>query len=183
MATNLIIEDEEGATTIVPLENEAVTIGREEGNSIQLTEQNVSRYHARLYPTSNGWMIADVQSYNGIKINGVDIAEPSYVNEGDLIQIGDYRLALSAQVEYHTPSPITANDGNPTPQPEFESESLPVSLQEQSALPKATDISDDFAETNPAKRNYILLWIIFVLLALAVVAALFSGFFNESPIN
>jgi pSer/pThr/pTyr-binding forkhead associated (FHA) protein len=48
MALRLIIEDEEGATTIVPLGEEEVTIGREPGNTIQLTEQNVSRQHARL---------------------------------------------------------------------------------------------------------------------------------------
>ncbi len=54
MALRLIIEDEEGATTIVPLGEEEITIGREPGNTIQLTEQNVSRQHARLTPGSMG---------------------------------------------------------------------------------------------------------------------------------
>ena len=43
MAVRLIIEDLEGSTTVVNLGTEEVTIGRKPHNTIQLTEQNVSR--------------------------------------------------------------------------------------------------------------------------------------------
>ena len=39
----LIIEDDEGKTTVVPLIRDEITIGRKEGNTIRLTERNVSR--------------------------------------------------------------------------------------------------------------------------------------------
>ena len=45
MAVRLIIEDLEGSTTVVNLGTEEVTIGRKPHNTIQLTEQNVSRSH------------------------------------------------------------------------------------------------------------------------------------------
>jgi outer membrane biosynthesis protein TonB len=102
MALRLIIEDEEGATTIVPLGEEEVTIGREPGNTIQLTEQNVSRQHARLSQGPDGWVIEDLDSYNGVKVNGVLVEGSVTLNEGDVVQIGDYHLALSNNVEQTT---------------------------------------------------------------------------------
>ncbi len=95
MALRLIIEDDEGATTIVPLGGEAVTIGRQEGNTIQLTEKNVSRRHARLWFEDSTWVIEDLDSYNGIKVNGEFIEQRVSLREGDVIQIGDYHLALA----------------------------------------------------------------------------------------
>jgi len=44
----LIIEDDEGKAVVVPLIREEISIGRQEGNTIRLTERNVSRRHARL---------------------------------------------------------------------------------------------------------------------------------------
>ncbi|WP_434421305.1 FHA domain-containing protein [Nannocystis pusilla] len=102
MALRLIIEDEEGATTIVPLGEEEITIGREPGNTIQLTEQNVSRQHARLTPGSEGWVIEDLDSYNGVRVNGVLIEGTVNLNEGDVVQIGDYHLAITNNAEQTT---------------------------------------------------------------------------------
>ncbi len=114
MGLRLIIEDVEGATTIVPLGQDAVTIGRKEGNTIRLTEQNVSRSHAKLFPTDEGWKLEDLESYNGITVNGVAIEGRVELNEGDLIKIGDYHLVLSDDVERKTVDlgPVrAANDG------------------------------------------------------------------------
>src|SRR5690349_2044846 len=90
VGVRLIIEDLEGSTTVVPLASEEVTIGRKEHNTIQLTEQNVSRTHAKLRYRDDGWSIEDLRSYNGVKVNGVPIAQPTVLREGDLIQIADY---------------------------------------------------------------------------------------------
>jgi pSer/pThr/pTyr-binding forkhead associated (FHA) protein len=90
----LIIEDDEGKTTVVPLIRDEITIGRKEGNTIRLTERNVSRKHAKLFKQNGGVFIEDLTSYNGIKINGDRVAGRQSVSEGDRIQIGDYQLAL-----------------------------------------------------------------------------------------
>ena len=45
----LIIIDDEGRKTPVPLTRDEITLGRGEGNTIRLTERNVSRHHARIY--------------------------------------------------------------------------------------------------------------------------------------
>src|SRR6185295_6769134 len=90
----LIIEDDEGKTTVVPLIRDEITIGRKEGNTIRLTERNVSRRHAKLIRSNGAIYIEDLESYNGIRVNGARIAGKVPVREGDRIEIGDYHLAL-----------------------------------------------------------------------------------------
>lgn len=94
----LIIEDDEGKTTVVPLIRDEITIGRKEGNTIRLTERNVSRRHARLLRTGEGAdhtvIVEDLDSYNGIRLNGDKVAGKCTMRPGDLVQIGDYSLAL-----------------------------------------------------------------------------------------
>jgi predicted component of type VI protein secretion system len=102
VAVRLIIEDLEGSTTVVNLGTEDVTIGRKPHNTIQLTEQNVSRSHAKLSFRDDGWLIQDLGSYNGVKVNGVPIATPTLLRESDLIQIGDYHLTLTDDVDRAT---------------------------------------------------------------------------------
>jgi pSer/pThr/pTyr-binding forkhead associated (FHA) protein len=93
----LIIEDDEGKTTVVPLIRDEITIGRKEGNTIRLTERNVSRRHAKLLKQNGAIFIEDLNSYNGIKVNGNRISGRVAVAEGDRIQIGDYVLGLKLE--------------------------------------------------------------------------------------
>jgi predicted component of type VI protein secretion system len=115
VAVRLIIEDLEGATTVVNLGTEEVTIGRKPHNTIQLTEQNVSRSHAKLTFRDDGWLIQDLGSYNGVKVNGVPIGGATVLRESDLIQIGDYHLTLTDDVDRETVDierpRVAANDG------------------------------------------------------------------------
>lgn len=93
----LIIEDDEGRQTVVPFVRDEITIGRLEGNTIRLTERNVSRRHARLVRQNGHVVVEDLGSSYGIHINGKRIREPFPVSDGDLIQIGDYDLAIQAE--------------------------------------------------------------------------------------
>jgi len=101
----LVIEDDEGKRTVVPLTRDDYTIGRQEGNTIRLTERNVSRSHGRIRrkgarPGGNGaskdnnFLVEDRQSYNGVFVNGLRVAHTQELAHGDLIQIGDYRIVL-----------------------------------------------------------------------------------------
>jgi hypothetical protein len=140
MSLRLIIEDDEGSTTIVPLGKEAVTIGRQQGNTIQLTEKNVSRRHARLVPDGEIWVLEDLGSYNGVKVNGRAVEGRVSLREGDVVQIGDYHLALTEDVDKRTlnyQGAVAANDGAPAMEPMLASSStdLPrLSAEELAAL-------------------------------------------------
>lgn len=108
----LIIEDDEGRKTVVPFVRDEITIGRQEGNTIRLTERNVSRRHARLMRNSGQVLIEDLGSYNGIRINGDRISGQVQVADGDLIQIGDYDLALQAEEAVGATVPLSSAMGD-----------------------------------------------------------------------
>src|ERR1700712_6001275 len=93
----LVISDDEGKTIIVPLVRDLITVGRQDGNTIRLTERNVSRQHARFVRDATGYRIEDVDSYNGITVNGVRIDGVSQLKDGDRVGVGDYVIALRAE--------------------------------------------------------------------------------------
>lgn len=106
MVWKLVIEDDEGKRTTVPLTRDSYTIGRKEGNTIRLTERNVSRDHAKLSKQNGapppaasmngaaGYALEDCSSYNGVYVNGIRVAASQGLTHGDLIQIGDYRILI-----------------------------------------------------------------------------------------
>jgi pSer/pThr/pTyr-binding forkhead associated (FHA) protein len=93
---SLIIEDDAGKQIVVPFSKDVMTIGRKEGNTIRLTERNVSRFHAKLMKDNGGVFVEDLSSFNGIKLNGDRISGTVPVNSGDVLEIGDYHLELRA---------------------------------------------------------------------------------------
>ena len=120
----LVIEDDEGKRTVVPLTRDDYTIGRKEGNTIRLTERNVSREHAKLRrkKASNGagtgtqYALEDLTSYNGVYVNGLRVASAQDLIHGDLVQIGDYRMVLQDDqvVEAPTAVPSISADSKTT---------------------------------------------------------------------
>ncbi|MEM9067026.1 MAG: FHA domain-containing protein [Myxococcota bacterium] len=110
----LVISDDEGKTTVVPLVRDEITIGRKEGNTIRLTERNVSRRHARLRREAGHYFIEDLNSYNGVKINGRRIEGELQINQGDQVTIGDYVLALQSEATASPQAPAAA-PGEPVP--------------------------------------------------------------------
>ena len=120
----LIIEDDEGKTIVFPLAEGEFTIGRLEKNAICLVERNVSRRHAKVVRKEDEIFVEDLDSYIGVRLNGERIAEQAQIKEGDLVEIGDYHLALrrtdaeeeaiSSQVTQALPIDGEASDERPT---------------------------------------------------------------------
>lgn len=127
----LIIEDDEGRKTVVPVVRDEITIGRQDGNTIKLTERNVSRRHARLWKDSGSLLIEDLGSYNGVRVNGDKVTGPTPVKEGDLIEIGDYDLGIQGKLEA-TPSAPPPPAPKPAPPPK------PVTATVPKVTPAAT---------------------------------------------
>ena len=64
-----------------------VTIGREEGNTIQVNDERVSRFHVKIQADQDKIVITDLESTNGTRINGEDI-QLRILRYGDTIMIG-----------------------------------------------------------------------------------------------
>lgn len=93
----LVIQDDEGKTTVVPLLRDEITVGRKEGNTIRLTERNVSRQHARIVRKNGTIAIEDLNSYNGVRVNGSRIQGLVGLSVSDRVQIGDYIIEIKAE--------------------------------------------------------------------------------------
>jgi ABC transport system ATP-binding/permease protein len=132
----LIIEDDEGKTTVVPLHRDEVTVGRKEGNTIRLTERNVSRRHARILRHNGTVFVEDLGSYNGVKVNGNRIAGRVAIAEGDRVQIGDYLLGIKVDRAAELPA-----------DPFADQKTLPMSLPP--ATPEEAAASVDVASAEP----------------------------------
>lgn len=90
----IIVDDGAAMTTVVPVHQGELGIGRQLGNAILLPERNISRRHARLVRTGDEVGIEDLGSYTGVRVNGQPIAGSASLHAGDQVQIGDYCLAL-----------------------------------------------------------------------------------------
>jgi hypothetical protein len=73
-----------------------VTIGREEGNSIQLNDERISRYHLKLQEDNDKIVLTDLESTNGTKVNGEDI-QVRIVRDGDMIAVGRSLLLVGSR--------------------------------------------------------------------------------------
>lgn len=112
----LVISDDEGQTTVVPLLRDEITIGRQAGNTIRLTERNVSRNHARLVKRNGSYIVEDLGSYNGVMVNGERVDAAAELSSGDQLSIGDYALALQLDAaEAVQRPPVPAADSGPPP--------------------------------------------------------------------
>lgn len=76
---------EQGA--VVPIRG-IITLGRKAENTIVLTEPFVSGNHARIYAKNNNLYVEDLNSTNGVYINGEKIEEKFKLVAGDEIKIG-----------------------------------------------------------------------------------------------
>jgi len=75
-----------------------VTIGREEGNSIQLNDERVSRFHVKIQEDQEKVVITDLESTNGTKVNGEDI-QLRILRHGDIISIGRSVLLFGSRAQ------------------------------------------------------------------------------------
>ncbi|GHT46216.1 peptide-binding protein [Planctomycetales bacterium] len=75
-----------------------VTIGRESGNFIQLSDERVSRYHIKIHEHSGVMLLTDLQSTNGTKVNG-ETVHTWQLRPGDLITVGQSVLVFGSTEE------------------------------------------------------------------------------------
>jgi DNA-binding winged helix-turn-helix (wHTH) protein len=65
----------------------AIVMGREPGCDLIVPDRQVSRYHARITPTTEGVILEDLGSKNGTHHNGVALSAPVVLQDGDVVQI------------------------------------------------------------------------------------------------
>jgi hypothetical protein len=75
-----------------------VTIGREEGNTVQLNDERVSRFHLKVQEDDDKLVLTDLESTNGTKVNG-EAVQLWMLRFGDVISVGRSLLLFGARDE------------------------------------------------------------------------------------
>jgi RND family efflux transporter MFP subunit len=108
--------DSEPATRRFDLDR--IRIGREEDNDLVLESDSCSRYHAEILFGRGVYKVVDLNSTNGISVNGQQVREQLIAN-GDSIEIGEYTLGVSIpQVETPKTTMMPTLDADPKPKTE-----------------------------------------------------------------
>ena len=72
----------------ITLDTDSLKIGRQASCRIVFNDSNVSREHAQLRRSVDGWKLLDLGSTNGTKIHGVKITEEQLLVNGDELGFG-----------------------------------------------------------------------------------------------
>lgn len=92
--TRILLEDPEGRQRALPFADGEVLVGRAPGSGLELPDRNVSRRHARFLRVNGSVYLEDLGSANGTRVNGERIEGRRRIRPGDLVQIGDWDLAI-----------------------------------------------------------------------------------------
>lgn len=75
-----------------------ITIGREEGNVVQINDERISRFHLKISESDDAVILTDLQSTNGTRVNG-EIIQLWTLRPGDLISVGRSVILVGTQGE------------------------------------------------------------------------------------
>ncbi|MGI5865449.1 MAG: FHA domain-containing protein [Myxococcales bacterium] len=76
-----------GAPRTVPLDKDKLVFGRSSQTDVQIDSLDLSRRHFALSKSENEWLCEDLDSRNGVFLNGLRI-HSAVLRDGDHIQLG-----------------------------------------------------------------------------------------------
>lgn len=88
--------------TVIPLDEDAATLGRRENNAYVLSDLSVSRVHARLTQTAGSTILADLGSSGGTRVNDTPLEGSAVISHGDHVTFG------SVTTVFEDPTAMTA---------------------------------------------------------------------------
>ncbi len=70
------------------------TIGRSRDCEILLQDSGISRHHAAIRPSAEGWLLEDLGSTNGVLLNGRVVDGVVLLSPGDLLELGSTSIVF-----------------------------------------------------------------------------------------
>ena len=74
-----------------------VTLGRSRQCDVMLDDPNVSRTHAEVRPRGGSWVLSDLGSTNGSRLNGSRVKGSEVLKPGDEIELGTSRIKFELE--------------------------------------------------------------------------------------
>lgn len=94
-----------GVGTRYELNESPILIGRDENCQVCVTEHSVSRRHAQIMPSLEGYTVSDLGSTNGTFVNDEPVTGVQALHDGDYLRIGNcifrYLAGGNVEADYH----------------------------------------------------------------------------------
>ena len=94
----LNIINDDGTSQTAALYKATTSIGRDKDNDLSLSDRTISRHHAQITSTKEGYILTDLGSYNGTSVNGNPI-QSLILKHNDRIKIGVKNLVFLDEKE------------------------------------------------------------------------------------
>jgi len=131
----LVIEDFAGTRSTVLFNGDEITVGRApEGNTVRLGDRNVSRRHARFLRQGTTVIVEDLGSLVGTRVNGERIQGRRKLRAGDVVEIGDFDVAVLGDA-------VATEDAPPPPLPPPSTPQGRVTTRTAEPAVRATDLA------------------------------------------
>jgi sigma-B regulation protein RsbU (phosphoserine phosphatase) len=95
--TTLYVVPAEGEPFEHELDGDSLVIGRSSRCDLAVADRCLSRQHVRLYQSDEGWLVEDLGSRNGTRLNGSMISGPTPINPGDVIDASMSRITFGGE--------------------------------------------------------------------------------------
>lgn len=76
------------------LERSIMHLGRHETNDIIVSDRRVSRFHAEIRYEHGQFVLYDLGSTNGVRVNGVPMRQPVPLRNNDIVSIGEHEFVF-----------------------------------------------------------------------------------------
>jgi len=106
----LLVRNQVLADVAFPLHGDLVLVGRGAEAHVRIDHPSVSRLHARLERTDDGWTVEDLESRNGVLVDGIRIRRPHALVDGAVLGFGEVEAQFDAEVRA---TPAAADDRRP----------------------------------------------------------------------
>ena len=169
---------------VFSLTKNEIYIGRDVNNDIVVSDQEVSRKHARLVMQAGGYVLEDLGSTNGTYVNGQRLMGPHVLRTGETVMLGE-NVSLVLEAVYDAdatilsqPTPAPSFDPAPPPQQTYVPPSQqPAAAPSQPAQVAPTPSTPYYEPPQEEQRDYRTLYIagcgcLVVLLCLIVAGGL-----------
>jgi len=91
---SLVVRSGSQAGDALALNDQVTHLGRHPDSEIMLDDITVSRRHAEVVRTEEGYVVRDAGSLNGTYVNQRRIEAPAALQHGDELQVGKFRLVF-----------------------------------------------------------------------------------------
>lgn len=128
--------EHEGREVVCPVGDGPVSIGRHADNTIVIDDDRASRHHCVVERSKDGYVVRDLDSRNGTKLNEIAIRR-ARVESGDVIRIGQTKIHFVNPNEDTAVDTISDGDGSDPKRPKlrwtglgWEDDDAPISIDQ-----------------------------------------------------